>query len=173
MIFPDLVKSSTRPVLAHTFWWKFDWISVINEDRNDGCCLVHAINTADGSSLNDRCFRDYRLCYKYRDHSYKRVTFAISESYRAIWRDFPVQRYSSYRVLVFPNFAAIASPEYCTEWFLSEMEPLEYIVKRFQSGGLVSAMTTPPKGVKIGTSQVRQMPRMRSQAQIVEDPNLE
>ena len=37
----------------------------------------------------------------------------------------------------------------------------------------MSAMTTPPKGVKIGTSQVRQMPRMRSQAQIVEEPNPE
>ena len=33
----------------------------------------------------------------------------------------------------------------------------------------MSTMTTPPKGVKIGTSQVRQMPRMRSQAQDVED----
>ena len=84
-----------------------------------------------------------------------------------------MQRYSSCRVLVFPNFAAIVSPEYCTEWFLSEMEPLEDIVKRFQSGGLVSAMMTPPKGVKIGTSQVRQMPRMRSQAQIVEESILE
>ena len=63
-----------------------------------------------------------------------------------------MQRYSSYRVLVFPNFAAISSPEYCTEWFLSETEPLEDIVKQFQSGGLVSIMATPPKVVKVGTS---------------------
>ena len=34
-------------------------------------------------------------------------------------------------------------------------------------------MTTPPKVVKLGTSQVRQMPRMRNQAQIVEESSLE
>ena len=33
----------------------------------------------------------------------------------------------------------------------------------------MSAMTTPPRVVKLGTSQVRQLPRMRSQAQDVED----
>ena len=33
----------------------------------------------------------------------------------------------------------------------------------------MSAMTTPPRVVKLGTSQVRQPPRMRSQAQDVED----
>ena len=79
----------------------------------------------------------------------------ISESIEKFVRVSPVKRYSSYRVLVFPNFTAIASPEYCTEWFLSEMEPLEDIVQRFQHGGLVSAMTTPPKVAKVGTSQVR------------------
>ena len=86
MIFPDLVKYSTRPVPAHKFRGKFDHISAINEDQNDGYCLVHAINTTDGSSLDDRCFRDYRFHYKFRDHSYRRVTFVIFESYRAIWR---------------------------------------------------------------------------------------
>ena len=80
-----------------------------------------------------------------------------------------VKRYCSYRVLVFPKFVAIASSKYYTEWFLSETEPLEDIVQRFQRGGLVSTMTTPPKVVKLGTSQVRQPPRMRSQAQDVED----
>ena len=94
---------------------------------------------------------------------------AISKSYRASYRVFLVQRYPSYRMLVFPNFAAIAHPKYCVKWVLSEEEPLENIVRRFQSGGLVSAMTPPPKGVKIGTSQVRQPPRMRSQSQIVEE----
>ena len=89
---------------------------------------------------------------------------AISESNKASCRVFLVQRYPSYRVLVFPNFAAIARPEYCTEWFLSETEPLEDIVQRFQRGVLVSAMTTLPKVVKVGTSQVRQPPRMRSQS---------
>ena len=84
MIFPDLVKYSTRPVPAHKFRGKFDRISAINEDRDDGCCLIHAINTANGSSLSDHCFRDYRLRYKYTDHSHKRVTFVISKSYRAI-----------------------------------------------------------------------------------------
>ena len=33
----------------------------------------------------------------------------------------------------------------------------------------MSAMTMPPRVVKLGTSQVRQLPRMRSQAQDVED----
>ena len=72
-------------------------------------------------------------------------------------------------MLVFPNFAAIASSEYCTEWSLSEMEPLEDIVQRFQHGGLASVMTTLPKVVKLGKSQVRQPPRMRSQVPDVED----
>ena len=39
-----------------------------------------------------------------------------------------VKRYFSYRVLVFPKFTAISSSKYCTEWFLSEKEPLEDIV---------------------------------------------
>ena len=109
MIFPDLVKSPMRLAPAHTLQGKFDWVSEINEDWNDGCCLVHAINTADGSSLYDHCFRDYHLHYEDRGHSYRRFTFAISESYREIWRVFPMKRYSSYRVLVFPNFAAVKS----------------------------------------------------------------
>ena len=94
---------------------------------------------------------------------------AILESYRASCRFFLVKRYPSYRVLVFPNFAAISHPEYCIEWVLSEEEPLEDIVRRFQSGGLHSTMITPPKVVKLGTSQVRQPPRMQIQAQDVED----
>ena len=35
---------------AHKFQGKFDRISAINEDQNDGFCLVHTINTTDGSS---------------------------------------------------------------------------------------------------------------------------
>ena len=61
----------------------------INEERDARCCLVHAINAANGSILSDRCFRDYHLHYKYTDHSDIRATFAISESYRAICRSFP------------------------------------------------------------------------------------
>ena len=80
-----------------------------------------------------------------------------------------MKRNCSYRVLVFSNFVAISHPEYCTKWFLFETEPLEDIVQRFQRGGLASAMTTPPKVVKLGTSYVRQPPRMRIQAQDVED----
>ena len=49
------------------------------------------------------------------------------------------------------------------------MEPSEDIVQRFQCGGLVSAMMTLPRVSKVGTSQVRQPPRMRIQAQDVED----
>ena len=129
MIYLDLINLRRDRRLHASFEGNLIRFSAINEDRNDGCCLVHAINTADGSSLNDFCFRDYRLRYKYRDHSYRRVTFVISESYREIRRVFPVQRYSNYRVLVFPNFTTITSPEYCTEWFLSETEPLEDIMK--------------------------------------------
>ena len=76
----------------------------------------------------------------------------ISESIEQFVRFFPVKRYCSYRVLVFPNFAAIASSEYCTKWVLSKIEPLEDIVQRFQRGGLVSVMTTPLRVVKVGTS---------------------
>ena len=79
-----------------------------------------------------------------------------------------MKRYCSYIVLVFPKFAAIASSKYCTEWFLSETEPLEDIVQRFQRGGLVSTMTMLPRVVKLGTSQVRQPLRMKSQAPEVE-----
>ena len=50
--------------------------------------LFHAINVTNGSNLSDRCFRDYRLHYKYTDHSHRRVTFVISESYRAVCRVF-------------------------------------------------------------------------------------
>ena len=152
MIFPDLVKSSTRLVPTHTFRGKLDLISAINEDQNDGCCLVHVINTVEGSSLQDRWVTEYHLCYKYKDHPYGRVTLEISESYRASCRVFLVQRYPSYKVLVFPNFTAIARPEYCTEWVLSEEEPLEDIVRWFQSAGLQYAMATPPKVVKLGAS---------------------
>ena len=128
MISLDLVNLGRDRCLHTMFEGYLNGFSAINEDRGAGCCLVHAINAANGSSLSDRCFRDYRFHYKYTDHSDKRVTFAISESYRAICRVLLVQRYSSYRVLVFPNFAAIARPEYCTKWVLSEEEPLEDIV---------------------------------------------
>ena len=37
----------------------------------------------------------------------------------------------------------------------------------------MSVMTTPPKVVKLGASQVRQPPRMRSRSKIVEDPGPE
>ena len=161
----DLVNLVRDCRCLHTIF-KGDLIgfSALNEDRDDGCCLIHAINATNRSSLSDRCFKDYRLHYKYTDHSNRRVTFAIYESYRAICRVFPVQRYSSYRVLVSPIFAAIASPEYCTRWCMSEKEPLEDIVRWFQRGGLESTMTRPPRVVKLGAPQVRQMPRMRSQA---------
>ena len=43
------------------------------------------------------------------------------------------------------------------------------MLRHFDPGGHMSAMTTPPRVVKLGTSQVRQFPRMRSQAQDVED----
>ena len=102
-IFPDLVNLGRDCQCLHIiFEGNLIGFSAINEDRDDGCCLIHAINVTNGSSLSDHCFIDYLLQYKYTDHSNRRVTFVISESYKAIFRVFPVQRYSSYRVLVFP-----------------------------------------------------------------------
>ena len=46
------------------------------------------------------------------------------------------------------------------------------MLERSEHGGLASAMVTPPKVVKLGASQVRQLPRMGSQAQIVEESGL-
>ena len=43
------------------------------------------------------------------------------------------------------------------------------MLRRFDPGGRVFAMTTPPRVVKLGISQVRQFPRMKNQAQDVED----
>ena len=94
-----------------------------------GVSLVHAINDANGSSLSDRCFRYYRLHYKCTDHSDRRVTFAISESYRAIGRSSPCAEIFQLQSASFPIFAAISSPEYCTGQFMSETQPLEYVVQ--------------------------------------------
>ena len=49
-----------------------------------------------------------------------------------------------------------------------EDEPLEGMLRRFDTGGRRSAMTPPPRVVKLSTSQVRQLPRMKSQAPEVE-----
>ena len=129
MICPYLINLRRDRRLHASFKGNLIRFSAINEDQNDGYCLVHAINTTDSSSLDDRCFGDYHLHYKFRDHSSRRVTFAISESIEQFVRVFPVKRYCSYRVLVFPNFAAISSSEYCTRRFMSEKEPLEDIVR--------------------------------------------
>ena len=98
----DLVNLGRDRHLHTIFEGNLNTFSVINDKRGSGCCLVHAINAANGSSLSDRCFRYYHLHYKYTDHSDRRVTFVISESYREICRVFPRQRYSSYGVLVSP-----------------------------------------------------------------------
>ena len=79
VIFPDLVNLGRDRRLCTIFEGNLIRFSAIKEDRNDGCCLVHAINTTNGSSLSDHYFRDYLLHYKYIDHSNRRVTFAISE----------------------------------------------------------------------------------------------
>ena len=88
MIFPDLVNLGQDRRMCTIFKGNLIGFSTINEDRNDGCYLVHAINAADGSSLSDRCFREYHLRYKYIDHSHRRVTLAISESYRELCKTF-------------------------------------------------------------------------------------
>ena len=56
---------------------------------------------------------------------------------------------------------------------MSEEEPIEAILERFEHVGLVFAMVTPPKSMKLGSSQVRQLPRMTSQAQTVDESSLE
>ena len=80
----DLVNLGRDQRLHTIFEGYLIRFSALNEDQDDGCCLIHAINTADRSSLDDCCFRDYCLQHKNRDHSYRRVTFVIFESYRAI-----------------------------------------------------------------------------------------
>ena len=82
MIVLDLVNLGRDRRLHTMFKGDLIGFSAINEDRDNRCCLIHAINVANGSSLNDRCVRYYCLHYKYIDHSYRRVTFVISESYR-------------------------------------------------------------------------------------------
>ena len=88
VIFLDLVNLGRDWRMCIIFKGNLIGFSAINEDRNDGCCLVHAINASNGSSLSDRCFRDYGLRYKYIYHSHRRVTLAIYESYRAICKSF-------------------------------------------------------------------------------------
>ena len=90
MIVLDLVNLGRDRRLHTIFEGNLIRFSALNEDWDDGCCLIHAINVTNGSSLNDRCFRDYHLHYKYIDHSNKRVTFTISESYKPIFRVFPM-----------------------------------------------------------------------------------
>ena len=82
MIFPELVNLGRDCRLLHTIFEGYlIGFSALNEDRDDDLCLIHAINAANGSSLSDRYFRYYGLHYKYTNHSNRRVTFAISESY--------------------------------------------------------------------------------------------
>ena len=88
MIVLDFVNLGQDHSLCTIFEGNLNGFLAINEERGAGCCLVHAINAANKSSLSDRCFRDYRLHYKYIDHSNRRVTFVISVSYRAICRVF-------------------------------------------------------------------------------------
>ena len=90
VIFPDLVNLGRDRHLHKIFEGNLIIFSAINEDQDDRCCLIHATNATNGSSLNDRCFRDYLLHYKYTDHSNRRVTFAIYESLRVIYIVFPL-----------------------------------------------------------------------------------
>ena len=50
MIFLDLLNLGRDRCLYTSFEGNLIGFSAINEDQNDGFCLVHAINTADGSS---------------------------------------------------------------------------------------------------------------------------
>ena len=110
MIVRDLVNRGRDCHLRTIFEGNLNAFSAINEERGMGCCLVHAINAANGSSLSDHCFEYYHLHYKCTDHSNGRVTFAISESYRVICRVFLVQRYSNYRVWVSPFLQPLPVP---------------------------------------------------------------
>ena len=106
VIFLDLVNLGRDRRLCTIFEGNLIGFSAINEDRNDGCCLVHAINATEGSSLSDHCFKDYRLHYKYIDHSHRRVTFAISESYKVIHKSFPYAEILQLQSASFPQFCS-------------------------------------------------------------------
>ena len=71
-------------------------------------------------------------------------------------------------MLWFSDVAAIACPPFCTKKDLFEDEPLEDMPRRFDPGGRTSTMMMPPRVVKLSTSQVRQPPRIKSQAPEVE-----
>ena len=81
---PDLVNLwRDRCLYTHTsreIWSDFS----IYWGSDDGCGLVHAINTTDGFSLDDRCVWYYRLRYKSRSYSFGRVTFARIQEPRVI-----------------------------------------------------------------------------------------
>ena len=74
--FPDLVNIRQDRRLHTHASREIDRISTFIEDRDDGCGLVHAINTTDGFILDDRYDQDCRLWHKSRNYSFRRVTFA-------------------------------------------------------------------------------------------------
>ena len=82
--FPDLVNlRQDRRLYTHTLreiWSDFS----IYWGSDDGCGLVHAINTTDGFSLDDRYVWDYCLWHKIRSYSFRRVTFARIQEPRFI-----------------------------------------------------------------------------------------
>ena len=71
-------------------------------------------------------------------------------------------------MLSFSEVAAIERPQFYTEWVLFEDEPQEDFPRRFDFGGRRSAMTMPPRVVKLSTAQVIQSLRIKSQVPEVE-----
>ena len=56
---------------------------------------------------------------------------------------------------------------------MSEDEPIENVLRRFQRHGLAGAMTTPSKGATSSSSQPRQQPQTRSQSQVNDESGSE
>ena len=74
--FPDL-ENLRRDRCLYTHASRETWSDfTIYWGSDDGCGLIHAINTTDGFILDDRCIRDYCLWHKRRNWSFERVTLA-------------------------------------------------------------------------------------------------
>ena len=85
----------------------------------------------------------------------------------------PCVELSCYRVLWFSEVATIAHPPFYAKWVLSEDEPLENILRRFQRHGLAGAMALPSIANLPSSSRTREPPKMRSHSQLMEESGFE
>jgi len=85
----------------------------------------------------------------------------------------PCVELSCYRVLWFSEVATIARPPFYAKWVLSEDEPLENILRRFQRHSLAGAMASPSTANPSSSSRTREPPKMRSHSQLMEESGSE